>query len=133
MNIQQQIVLISAELSNEDSFFNSVRTERLINMVRDIGLNFGMVEGFYKGKAENTLLVVVNNQHDIDTLLGFAKNFKQESILHSDSNRHSELIYIDGRANESLGRLIGTSELEAKKSDSYTKSNDSYYITKKGA
>jgi hypothetical protein len=128
-----KIVILSAELSTETEFFNLLRTNRLLNMIRDINLPFGVVEGYYKGVKENSVLVEIKNELDVETLLDFAKNFNQESILYSDENRESCLYICDnGLENpEMIGKLQAVSELEAKKLDSYTYVNGAYYICKK--
>jgi hypothetical protein len=125
-----KIVILSAELSTETEFFNQLRTNRLINMIRDLNLPFGLVDGYYKGDKENSILVEVKNQIDVENLLGFASNFDQECILYSDENRSSELIFCNGENRQMIGKLQAVSELEARKQDNFTYVNGGYYITK---
>lgn len=127
-----KIVILSAELSTETEFFNQLRTDRLINMIRDLNLPFGVVEGYYKGNKENSVLVQVKNELDVETLLDFAKNFKQESILYSDENRESCLYFCESGLEkpEMIGKLQAVGELDAKAQDNYTYVNGAYYICK---
>jgi hypothetical protein len=128
MNQRNQVIILSAELEGES--LNDIRSENLANCINDLRLPFCEAQGVYNGVAEKSFIVVVKSQHDIDALKNFAfKNFNQESILHSDSNGHSELIFKDD-TRQALGILNAVNKDEALASGNYTLSNGEYYICK---
>lgn len=125
MNTTQQVVILSAELSgNKD---NDRRTTLLNDMITELRLPFKRANGTYKGQSENSFVVIVNNQSDIDTLANFAfKSFNQESILHQDANQEARLIFSDG-STQQLGRLQQVPKELALSLDSYTEMENKYY------
>jgi hypothetical protein len=135
MNILPQIVILSAHRANLDDATNTMRHNLLCQMLRDLGLVYNAVDGVYKGTKETSLLVVLNNTTELETISDFAfKNFEQESILYSDSNRATQLIFNNGTTQE-LGRLTQVTKQETEKLDSYTILTDSnnqqtYYATR---
>lgn len=129
MNTVQQVVILSAELNRQDSFTNDRRTTLLNDMIAELRLPFKKAVGVYKGSKENSFVVVVNEQADIDTLANFAfKSFGQKSILHQDSNQLARLIYADGKA-ETLGKLVQVSKELAETLDNYTVMDGKFYTT----
>ena len=129
MNTVQQVVILSAELSRQDSFTNDRRTTLLNDMIAELRLPFKRATGVYKGSKENSFVVVVNDQADIDTLANFAfLSFGQESILHQDSNQLARLVYADGRM-ETLGKLTQVSKELAETLDNYTIMEGKFYTT----
>jgi len=130
MRISQQVIIISAELSSKTFESNRQRTQTLKDCIEDVGLVFKEALGVYKGSKEVSLVVLVENQLEIDTLKDFAfKNFDQESVLYQDSNQEAYLLYNNGKT-EQLVILEEVLQEVALKSDSYTIMNDKYYMTK---
>ena len=129
MNTVQQVVILSGELSSLSSAENSRRTTLLNDMIAELRLPFKRAEGVYKGSKENSFVVVVNDQADIDAVTGFAfKAFGQESVLHQDSNQLARLIYSDGKM-ETLGKLTQVSKELAETLDNYTIMEGKFYTT----
>ena len=129
MNTVQQVVILSAELSSLSLTENDRRTTLLNDMIAELKLPFKPAKGVYKGSAENSFVVVVNDQADIDTLTNFAfKSFAQESVLHQDSNQLARLIYANGTM-ETLGKLVQVDKETAQKLDNYTVMEDKFYTT----
>ena len=125
MNIQNQVVILSAskkELSKEE---NEQRSTRLLNMIKDVKITVNQATGFYKGAHETSLVCVVNNDTQVDTLKGFAfKQFDQESILYQDANGLTTLVFKDG-ATDRLERLRRVDSVEGL--NNYTELNGAYY------
>lgn len=130
MNISKQVVILSAEIPNAmRAEGNRQRTKTLENILKDIGLPFNKATGFYKGQQEESFVVVVKDELDIEVLRDFAfKNFNQESILIQDANQEAHLLFRDGTTQQ-LGRLQQTTKELATKQDAYTIMNDQYYVT----
>lgn len=126
MNIVQQVVILSAELSGQD---NNRRTALLNDMLAELRLPFKTAIGVYNGSKENSFVVVVNSQADIDVLKGFAfKSFGQESILHQDANQEARLIFADDSTKQ-LGKLEQVSKELALSLDNYTEMGGKFYTT----
>jgi hypothetical protein len=129
MNTVEQVVILSAELSKLSSAENDRRTVLLNDMIAELKLPFKSAKGVYKGSAENSFVVIVREQADIDTLTGFAfKAFGQESVLHQDSNQLARLIYADGKT-EILGKLVQVSKELTASLDNYTVMEGKFYTT----
>lgn len=129
MNTVQQVVILSGELSSLSSTENTRRTTLLNDMIAELKLPFKKATGVYKGSKENSFVVIVNDQADINTLANFAfKSFGQESILHQDSNQLARLVYSDGKM-ETLGKLVQVSKELAETLDNYTLMEDKFYTT----
>jgi hypothetical protein len=129
MNTVEQVVILSAELSKLSSAENDRRTVLLNDMIAELKLPFKSAKGVYKGSAENSFVVIVREQADIDTLTGFAfKAFGQESVLHQDSNQLARLIYSDGKM-ETLGKLVQVSKELTASLDNYTVMEGKFYTT----
>lgn len=128
MNTVQQVVILSAELSTAND--NARRTSLLNDMIAELKLPFKPALGVYMGNKENSFVVVVESQAEIDVLKGFAfKSFGQESILHQDANQEARLIFADDSTKQ-LGRLEQVSKEEALSLDNYTEMNGKFYTTK---
>lgn len=131
MNISRQVVILSGELSSLSSKENVRRTELLNDMLVELNFSFNSALGVYKGVAESSFVVLINDSADLETLKNFAfKSFNQESILHQDTNQEAFLIYQNGTM-ERLGRLEQISKDEAESLISYTEMDGKYYTAKK--
>jgi hypothetical protein len=129
MNIVDQVVILSAELSTLPEQENARRTVLLNDMIAELRLPFKQATGVYKGSQEKCFVVVVREQADIDTLANFAfKSFSQESVLHQDSNQLARLIFSDGKT-EVLGRLTQVSKDLTETLDNYTILGDKVFTT----
>ena len=148
MNIQDNIVIISAEKSGDSTLNNIGRTDRLRGLISELHFSHGTFSGFdkvtqvRKGKFEDSYLVVLRTsdwENELSVLKDYAlKNFNQDAIIFSDSNRNTVLQFENG--DENIGQLIGVSKELAEKEDNYffreIKENGSvvrtnYFITKK--
>ena len=129
MNTVEQVVILSGELSNLSSTENDRRTTLLNDMIAELRLPFKKATGVYKGSKENSFVVIVREQADIDTVTGFAfKSFGQESVLHQDSNQLARLIYANGKT-EVVGKLEQVSKELAETLDNYTVMEGKFYTT----
>ena len=129
MNTRQQVVILSAELANKRFESNRQRTLNLKACLDDCNMRYKPAKGVYKGQAEDSFVVVLRDNAELETLKDFAfKCFNQESILYQDANGEAYLIYQDGKT-EQLGRLEQVSEELARKNDSYTEMDGRFYIT----
>lgn len=130
MNITRQVVILSAELSTKSFESNRQRTQTLEGILQDLHLSYNKATGVYKGSQEDSFVVIVNSELDIEVLRDFAfKNFDQESILVQDANQEAYLLYQDGTT-QRLGVLEQATKEVATAQDSYTIMNDNYYITR---
>lgn len=129
MNISQQVVILSAELSTNSFEKNRQLTENLACCIDDCSFKAKRAIGVYKGSEETCFVVIVNNEDELQTLKDFAfKNFGQESILHQDANQEAYLIYNNGKT-EQLGRLEQVNPKYIETLDSYTVLDDRVYTT----
>lgn len=129
MNITQQIVIISAELSTNRPERNRQLTENLACCIDECNFKAKRAMGVYKGDYETCFVVIVNNEDEIQTLKDFAfKNFGQESILHQDANQEAYLLYNDGRT-EQLGRLEQVNPKYVETLENYTVLDGRVYTT----
>lgn len=147
MNRQNHVVIISAELTNQSHFDNQARTERLRGLLSKLHFSHGDFSGyssirrFQNGKLEDAFVVALKDgaqEVELLKLKQIADDFNQEAIVHSDSNRHTQLLFADGV--ESLGQLVSATREEAEDFGNYftrdTKSKGSvanvyHYIIKK--
>ena len=123
----KEVVIISAELTNESGISNVDRSVNLEKCLDDCNLQFNKASGVYKGSSEKSFIVLPRNSAEINVLKEFAfKNFNQESILFQDKSGDTFLIYSDGKK-ETIGRLKKvSSKLNL---DSYTVLNGEIYTT----
>lgn len=130
MNTLPNIIILSAERVGHTAYENMQRTDMLRSMLLDCGFAFNSIKGFYKGVEEKSFVVIVKDAADFETVKDFAfKTFQQESILHSDANRFTKLIYGNG-SEEVLGKFTQVPESVALKQESYTYSEQTseYFI-----
>lgn len=126
---KQRVVILSAELSENSDKRNLMSTENLELCLQECNFKYKNAIGVYKGHKENSFVVLVDNNEDIETLKDFAfKNFYQESILETDIKGNAYLTYQDNTS-KLLGRLEQTSKDVATNMDNYTIMNGKYYST----
>jgi len=126
----QQVIILSAELSDLSNEENKSRTLTLDSWLRDLGLNFTQVQGCYKGSSEESFLVVIRESDCIETLKGFAfKQFNQDSVLYQDTSGLCYLEYENGISNK-IGRFEQVNPNYIKTLDAYTVINDKVFTIK---
>lgn len=121
------VIIFSVDKGDENDKHNRLYCESLLDAAE---ATYSIAEGCYKGKTEQSYVVVSPSDAVSDLINKFAGRCKQESILLVDSNRHASLLYLDNGKTVGLGRLTEVTESEAKQCDAYTLSNGRYYITK---
>lgn len=154
MNRQKNIAIISAELTTENHAGNLNRTDRLRGLLNRLHYSNGLFSGytparrFYNGTFEDVFIIALKDgqyKQELNKIKQIAEDFGQEAIIHSDSNRHAELLFANGFGaespiTESLGKLVGVSQEEAESFGSYitrdvkhkgTVTSTYYYVTKK--
>lgn len=95
-----------------------VKERQILNDLGFTGLK--RLNGVYKGDHEFSWLVVLEKEEDIVTLIELALEYKQDSILFSNSERETMLVHPDGRPHKYIGTLKNTDRTEAHKHDGYT-------------
>jgi len=124
MNIKNQVIILSAELSDLSNEENLKRSINLGACLEDLGLNFSKVQGCYKGVKELSFMVIIKDQAEMYAIQDFAfKNFNQESILYQDANGLCHLEYQNGDS-EVLGRFEQINPKYIETVDAYTVINN---------
>ncbi len=95
-----------------------------------LGYSFRKVAGSYKGAAETSYLVLVEDQEQLPALYRLAEAFKQESVLYVDSQGYAALFDADGNWLTELGKFSEISESEARELDAYTYADGKYYAAR---
>lgn len=129
MNITQQVIILSAELTTETTGENNRRTNNLRASLNDVGITFNEATGHYKNTQEASFVCLPKNAAEIETLKDFAfKNFKQESILFQDSNGQAYLIFED-KTEQNIGKLKQVNPKFIEQLENYTVMNNRVYTT----
>ena len=127
MKHTQQVIILSAELSNRVYVTNRQATNRLDQLLREANIVYNIGQGCYKGEKEVSFVCLPKNQKEVDTLKHFAFNlFNQESLLYQDSNGQAYLEYSDG-ASVTLGKLRQVSPDKIDQLEAYTILNGAVY------
>lgn len=130
MNITNQVIILSAELSGNSEVENSRRTNLLNDMLSDSNINFNVASGVYKGNSEVSFVTVPRNNDEVETIKDFAfKNFNQESVLYQDANQQAYLIFNNGESKR-VGVLEQVNPREIETLDHYTVLNGRVYTTR---
>ena len=129
MNITQQVIILSAELTTETTGENNRRTNNLRASLNDVGITFNEATGHYKNTQETSFVCLPKNAAEIETLKDFAfKNFKQESVLFQDSNGQAYLIFED-KTEQNIGKLKQVNPKFIEQLENYTIMNNRVYTT----
>jgi hypothetical protein len=129
MNITQQIIILSANQNDGRHERNRQLNENLKACLDDCHFKYKEATGVYKGQEETSLVVLVNNETEIQTVKDFAfKGFNQESIFYQDSNGLGHLIFNDGKSKR-VGRLREVSPKRIEQLNNYTVLNNKVYTT----
>lgn len=83
------------------------------------GLHAKHVYGRYKGVQNNAYVVIVNDDDDRVAVESLARQYNQESVLFSRSDRSSYLWFTDDGQTEEIGKLRTVANLQSEP-DSYT-------------
>ena len=127
MDIAKQVVILSAHNNLDTAAENAARTELLDQYLLGAKLSFKRTMGAFQGTKQESFVVVVRNEQDVEVLKNLAfTNFKQNAVLMQDSNRQAHLLTSDG-TEKTLGKLDVVTEQQAIESGSYTIMNNQYY------
>lgn len=128
MNTSTNRVIFSVEragLPPEVNQYNNARTRRFLEVM---GATFIEIKGVYKGIPEVSFMVFHTNVYLERLLKEKAKEAKQESILHIDSNNQAYLEFFNGEKNMELGRWNEVSKDYAEKQKSYSIIQGRYFL-----
>jgi len=95
---------------------NQIRHDEAKVMLSSLGVMFKVVQGFYKGQAELSFLILDSDLGKRAAMMMLTE-YNQECILYSDGFRSTSLIFPDG-TEKVLGTLIRVTNTQGL--DSYT-------------
>lgn len=124
MNLQQQVILISAFRTGNTNYENMQATEKLGEALQQLGLNYGQAIGMYRGTREISMVVQASVELP---LIELAERFGQESILVVSKGGVAELVYTDGRREQLPGKFGPVSSETARNLNAYTLVNGKFY------
>jgi hypothetical protein len=126
-------VLISASRASWPCEANDDATESLRSQLAARDFDFVQVRGCYKGKEEDSFLVLcdpIADDYELGMLIGLANRHGQESILLVDAQRHATLFYLGSDPEAIPGTFQAVSVTEARQCDAWTRRDNVYYIIK---
>lgn len=127
MNISPQTMIISSTDHNATFESQDQAALTMNGLLSDLGLAFKQTMGKYNGQTNDSFVVVVNNQDEIDAIKAIAFNrFGQEAVLVQDSNRQCTLEFSNGTF-KPTGKLVPVASCEGL--ENYTVMNNSFYTT----
>ena len=130
MNNEQPIVIFSA-YHKDNSLRENIRNHTdACHYLKYKGVPFSTGRGYYKGNAEECIMVVLNSLTAQTVVRYLATINNQESVLHVDGARLARLETSDGELIETLGKLVQVSAAIAIREDSYTVINGGHWITR---
>lgn len=135
MNAQTPFVILSAERPEWDTSINAQRSDLLRRQLEVQGHSPVPVNGHYKGTAEQSWLVFLDDDSygaKLDHIIKLARRYGQESILYVDSSRQAELLYVGTDDNKLVyGQSVGQWKRlnEVANEDSYSEIEGAYYAT----
>ena len=136
MNITQQVIILSAEKSENTPERNRQLSDSLEGLIQDLNINAQRALGCHNGNEETSFVAVVKNEAEIDALKDLAMNpvghggFGQDAVLYQDSNQEAYLIDKSGGTVQ-LGRLEQVNPKEIERLENYTILNGRVYTTVK--
>lgn len=99
----RKVMILSGELSKNSPEKNRQLTTNLESDLADLNVVFDKAIGCYKGKTENSFVVLPRDNDEIDAIMHLAfKLYKQESVLMQDNEGICSLYYANGQS-EKLG------------------------------
>lgn len=131
MNIFNQVIILSAEKSENRHEKNRQLTENLDACLSDCDFNYSRAIGVYEGSEESSFVVLPKNEDELNTLKNLAfKSFGQESIFYQDANGKAYLLFSDN-SEKSIGKLRQVNPKLIEKLENYTILNGKVYTTEK--
>lgn len=128
----KRIFILSAELSEQNVSSNAMDMRALWNDIHKLELRAEPAKGYYKGIAENSIIVTENSTDNLkDTILNLAGDHHQDSIFMREPSGACYLVYLDDRRDEYIGEWQQVPEVIAKMRDASTEIDGNYYITHK--
>lgn len=109
---------------------DQVRTDKLRKYINSFKMSFEEVEGCYKGQTEKSFKVKLDpsNTDRLIDLMIIAEYFKQESIMRVQDSGDAELIYIDSKQVEYIGKFQEVESIEGL--DAYSVIDGKFYSVK---
>lgn len=138
MNTTQQVIILSAENNQVSESENKSRTANLNSCLYELGLSVNQATGCFNGTTQDSFVVIVKNEAEIDAVKKLAFNaigfggFGQDAILYQDANQEAYLVDKSGDEVR-LGRLEQVDKSEINKLENYTIMNGQVYTTVKRA
>jgi hypothetical protein len=136
MNITQQVIILSAEKSENTPERNRQLTASLGGMLADLNINAQQAEGSFNGHTQASFVAIVKDEAEIEAVKGLALNpvghggFGQDAILYQDANQEAYLLDKSGGTIQ-LGRLEQVNPKEIERLENYTVLNGKVYTTVK--
>mgnify|MGYP000863609100 CR=1 FL=1 len=136
MNIVQQVIILSAERTENTPERNRQLTENLAQSLQDLNLNAQRALGVFNGEEQTSFVAIVKNEAEIDAVKDLAMKpvgfggFGQDAVLYQDANQEAYLIDKSGGTIQ-LGRLVEVNKKEIEVLESYTILNGRVYTTVK--
>jgi len=118
MRIVNQVVILSGESISNTFEGDRQATTTLEGVLADLGLPYKSVQGFFNNSLNNSFVVVIKNEEELEALKAIAfGSFKQDAILHQDSNQRATL-HLSNGTRKALGTLKQVASTDGL--DSYT-------------
>ena len=131
MNTTQQVIILSAERTENSFEKNRQLTENLAGCLEDLNITASRATGVYNGSSESSFVAIVKSEADIEAVTSLAfKSFNQDAIIHQDSNQEAYLLDKSGKTIQ-LGRLLEIPKTDIENLENYTLLNGKYYATVK--
>lgn len=127
----QQVVIISAQRTDLSQDLNTRLHLLLGDLISDMNVPYNEAKGVYKDVKEDSYVVIVNNNDELETLEKFAfDNFNQESILYQDVTGTARLIFKNGDTVK-VGKLQKVNKNDSTTLNNYTELNGEIYTTER--
>ena len=133
----REFIIMSAERENIAEHNNDIRTERLENILVELGINFKPIKGVYKDTKEFSFMCFLEpvKGFDVEFFERLAKNFDQECILYRDKYNKCYLHYNspDGKTSwtEKLdGSFKQVSQSDVENLDAYSIIGGKFYAVR---
>ena len=124
------VIILSAQLATLSASANIIRHDDLLKTLSGWSMTYTEAWGVYKGKGEDSVLVVPKTSLQVERLKKLAfETYGQESILTQDNEGIVYLEFKNG-ATIKLGRLTQISKDEAMKLNAYTILNKQYWTAR---
>lgn len=123
---RNSFIILSAELASYKQSANAISTQALAFWLQDSGYCHKLVTGVYKGTKEQSFVVPVECQADIDNIASVAYEvFLQESVLHVNGlTKEATLLFANAKP-LSIGKWQAVMDISGL--DGYTMDNGSIY------